>query len=162
MDQIPTPPAATVNSHACLHAYSRRPVACKMAAPVLVNKAMGGAPPAACCKSLIGHQCDGTSDMLQVLQRLVSSSEYALRMADGRLYTERLIPSPQAEPRPIALRADMSHIISGGARGLGLTYAQHLIAAGGKCIVLMGRNPLLSKQQLVDVASSGAAVFTVR
>ena len=100
--------------------------------------------------------------MLKMLQRLIASNEYALRLARGRLYAERLVPSPHAEPGAASVNSQMAHLVSGGTRGLGLTYAQHLVHHGAKCVVVMGRQPALSKEELVKLACTGAAVFTVR
>ena len=90
------------------------------------------------------------------------SGEYAVRMARGRLHAQRLVAAPRPEMRTVAVNPGMTHVISGGTGGLGRAYARQLVEQGGRCLVLLGRNPALSKQELVALASTDAAVFTVR
>lgn len=99
---------------------------------------------------------------VQLLQRLMASNEYAARIADGRLYAQRLILAHRPEPRMPVIRPAMAHIVSGGTKGLGMAYAQQLISKGARYLVLMGRNPVLSRHELAALASTGVTLFCVR
>lgn len=100
--------------------------------------------------------------MQLLLQQIISSGEYHILLDSDRLYAERLVPSVAAEPRPLSINSHMTQLISGGTRGLGLAYAQQLVQQGARCLVLLSRQPELSKDELAALASSGAAVYVVR
>ena len=92
------------------------------------------------------------------------SHEYCLALRHGRLYTERLVPSPQPRLRPISRSPNPSTtIISGGAKGLGLEYARRALHSGCKCLIATSRRPQLSKEELISLVEDhpASAVFMV-
>ena len=92
------------------------------------------------------------------------SHEYCMALRHGRLYAERLIPSPQPRLRPTSRSPQPSTtIISGGVKGLGLEYARQALHFGCKCLVATSRRPQLSKEELISLVQDhpASAVFLV-
>ena len=104
-----------------------------------------------------------TQSVVQVLSRLLASSEYLLCYSQGRLAAQRLIPAPFTAPvTPKASISSGTAIVTGGSKGLGLACAQHQAASGLQALVIAARSPELSKAELIKLAEHGTAVWTVR
>ncbi|MCB1397002.1 MAG: SDR family NAD(P)-dependent oxidoreductase, partial [Rhodobacteraceae bacterium] len=52
----------------------------------------------------------------------------------------RIEALPPAAPAPVTMRADATYLITGGLGGLGLVLAEHLIGAGARHLILVGRS----------------------
>ena len=86
------------------------------------------------------------------------SHEYCLALRHGRLYAERLVPSPQPRLRPVSRRAHPSTtIISGGAKGLGAECTRRALKSGCHCLVATSRQPRLSKEELIRLVEDHPA-----
>ncbi|MFN8494509.1 MAG: SDR family NAD(P)-dependent oxidoreductase [Caldilineaceae bacterium] len=68
------------------------------------------------------------------------------------------------QPRPVALHADATYLITGGLGGLGLLTARYLIEQGARRLILLGRSqPSRALQvQLDELAARGATLAVVQ
>ena len=102
---------------------------------------------------------------LHILQAVLETTppEYSLALHHGQIYAERIFQSPQAAEREggEAIKG-ITTVVSGGTKGLGLSYARQAALDGTGCMVLASRNPALSRESLTALAASGTAVFIVR
>lgn len=92
------------------------------------------------------------------------SNEYCLALRHGRLYAERLVPSPQPRLKPVRHSIHPgTTIISGGAKGLGLECTRRALKSGCHSLVATSRHPKLSKQELIRLVEDhpASAVFIV-
>ena len=90
-------------------------------------------------------------------------AEYALALHHGLMFAQRLTAAPQPAARTCtAHRPDMTTVITGGTKGLGLNLARDAAARGAGCLVLASRNPSLSRDAFEELASTGVPCFTVR
>lgn len=92
------------------------------------------------------------------------SREYCLALRHGRLYAERLVPSPQPRLRPVRHSTlPSTTIVSGGAKGLGLEHTRRALKSGCPCLVATSRRPQLSKEELIRLVEDRptSAVFMV-
>ena len=89
------------------------------------------------------------------LGRAADESRVAYRR-DGRLVA-RLIRLPSAEPPvPVAtVRADRTYLVTGGAGGLGVEVARHLVRRGARSLVLLGRR---APGETIDALLASVAV----
>jgi len=89
-------------------------------------------------------------------------SEYALALHHELRFAQRLVAAPQPAARICtAHRRDMTTVITGGTKGLGLEVARDAATRGAGCLVLASRNPSLSRGALEELASTGVPCFTV-
>ncbi len=90
-------------------------------------------------------------------------AEYALALHHGLVFAQRLVTAPQPAARNCsAHRPDMTTVITGGTKGLGLNVARDAASRGAGCLVLASRNPSLSRDALEELASTGVHCFTVQ
>ena len=90
-------------------------------------------------------------------------AEYALALHHGLMFAQRLMTAPEPAARAATTpRPDMTTVVTGGTKGLGLEYARTAAARGAGCLVLASRNPHLSRQDLERLARTGAVCFVVR
>lgn len=86
------------------------------------------------------------------------SGEACCALRGGQLFAERLVRQPSV-PRQrlpsLQCQPGMACVVSGGTRGLGMQFAQQLVARGCRALVLTSRSGLLGKQQLAELASQG-------
>ena len=88
---------------------------------------------------------------------LRDSGEYCCAVRGGQLYCERLVqPWSCPRPRPLLVQRDMSCVVAGGTKGLGLQYGCQLVQRGCRSLVLTSRSGLLTKDQLIELAHQGA------
>ena len=69
---------------------------------------------------------DAAPDQARLKDLLADSGEYSLALHHGRVYAERLVLRPEPVPRALQVDPEMTVVVSGGARGLGLEYAKQV------------------------------------
>ncbi|MES2263777.1 MAG: ACP S-malonyltransferase [Pseudomonadota bacterium] len=104
----------------------------------------------------------GAEQLAQILQAELASGAAEVRYQDGERWVggwEELAPSTQAAPAPWQERG--VYLITGGAGGLGLIFADDIARqAAGATLILTGRSPLgeQRQRQLRDLEALGARV----
>lgn len=69
--------------------------------------------------------------------------EDQIAFRDGQRYLARLAPSERLTPPfPVALRGDVTYLVTGGSGALGRVAARYLADRGARHLVLMGRTPV--------------------
>ena len=99
----------------------------------------------------------------QLAWLLQDSREYSCALRAGQLYVERLArPWSCARSRRVVLRKGAACVVTGGTKGLGLQYARNLAHKGAGTLVLTSRSSLLTKEELIELANSGACCRAVQ
>ena len=113
------------------------------------------------CGTSLDLPVDGSSPHLSASQLawlLQSSGESCCALRGSQLFAERLAPQPSVPCQrlpSLSCQPGMACVVSGGTRGLGLQFAQQLVAKGCRTLVLTSRSGLLSRQQLAELAAQG-------
>ena len=106
------------------------------------------------------HQLPNAASLQAALEQ--QPAEYALAFHHGLTYAQRLVTAPEPAARAgTAPHPDMTTVITGGTKGLGLEYAREAATRGAGCLVLASRNPRLPREELEHLACCGTACFVV-
>ena len=89
-------------------------------------------------------------------------ADYALALHHGLVFAQRLVPALKPAARIATGHCpDMTTVVTGGTKGLGLDFARTAAVGGAGCLVLTSRSPCLSQDTLEELACTGSACFVI-
>ncbi|MFB1482194.1 SDR family NAD(P)-dependent oxidoreductase [Corallococcus sp. RDP092CA] len=104
------------------------------------------------------------SDVARLALANSEHDDVEARYLAGRRQVRELVELPPATPRPTPLRQGGAYLITGGAGGLGLLLAEHLVRTVQARIALLGRGALdeARRLRLEALRATGAEVLYLR
>ncbi|TSC31293.1 SDR family NAD(P)-dependent oxidoreductase [Corallococcus sp. Z5C101001] len=112
----------------------------------------------------LGPESSAPSEVARLALANSGQDDVEIRYVADRRQVRELVEPPHAPPRPSPLRQGGAYLLTGGAGGLGLLLAEHLVRTVQARIALMGRGELdeARRLRLEALRGTGAQVFYIR
>ncbi|MFE7855399.1 amino acid adenylation domain-containing protein [Streptomyces sp. NPDC057403] len=105
---------------------------------------------------------DEDAHALLVAEAHVPSDAAEVAYRDGRRHVRRLVPVPEAPPRPRSAATDGFTLVTGGLGGVGGEVAAHLLRTPGTRLLILGRTPEDALDAPADGPRRGEALRRLR